>query len=118
MKLPFNKTDDPWIVAQAFLHKHNLPQDYLDTVAKYIITNAGLDNSNLGGGSGGGSSDPFTGSGRYVPSGSSAPTSNTAPINKCFPAEEYLTLETINVTLVVCKFTFKLKSNRIGAFHH
>ncbi|KAL5108186.1 Phospholipase A-2-activating protein [Taenia crassiceps] len=98
VKLPFNRMDDPWVVAQAFLYKHNLPQDYLDTVAKYIIKQAGLDDSNISTGGGNACSDPFTGSGRYVPTGSTNQMSDTY-----FPAEKFITLEAINVKLVLPK---------------
>ncbi|XP_049866339.1 phospholipase A-2-activating protein [Pectinophora gossypiella] len=64
IKLPYNKTEDPWVAAQAFIHEHNLPQVYLDQVANFIITNAKLDTlpapSN-------GFADPLTGESRYVP---------------------------------------------------
>ncbi len=40
LKLPYNKSDDPWFVAQAFIHKHDLPQSYLDQVANFIINNS------------------------------------------------------------------------------
>ncbi|CAH2075514.1 unnamed protein product, partial [Iphiclides podalirius] len=64
IKLPFNKTEDPWVAAQAFIHRHDLPQVYLEQVANFIITNAKLDImptvSN-------GFADPFTGESRYVP---------------------------------------------------
>lgn len=42
LKLPFNKTDDPWLAAQKFIHKQDLPQVYLEQVANFIITNAQL----------------------------------------------------------------------------
>jgi phospholipase A-2-activating protein len=42
LKLPFNKTDDPWLAAQKFIHKHDLPQVYLEQVANFIIKNANL----------------------------------------------------------------------------
>lgn len=40
LKLPYNLDEDPWIVAQRFIHEHKLPQDYLDNVAKFIIKNS------------------------------------------------------------------------------
>lgn len=40
LKLPYNKGDDPWTTAQAFIHKHTLPQDYLDQVVDFIIKNS------------------------------------------------------------------------------
>ncbi|XP_026328635.1 phospholipase A-2-activating protein [Hyposmocoma kahamanoa] len=64
IKLPYNKTEDPWVAAQAFIHKNNLPQVYLDQVANFIVTNAKLDTLPA---SSNGYSDPFTGESRYVP---------------------------------------------------
>lgn len=40
LKLPYNKSEDPWYAAQAFIHKHNLPQGYLERVAYFIIENS------------------------------------------------------------------------------
>ena len=40
-KLPFNKTENPWEVAQKFIHDKELPQGYLDTIANHIIKNSG-----------------------------------------------------------------------------
>lgn len=77
LKLPFNRTEDPWLAAQKFIHKNDLPQVYLEQVANFIITNANLTTlpaatelSNY--------MDPFTGGGRYVPSsnGSNGAESN------------------------------------------
>ena len=65
MKLPYNNGEDPYEKAQAFIHKHQLPQDYLDQIANFIIKNSG-------GGSAsipqqvGSSCDPFTGGNAYV----------------------------------------------------
>lgn len=42
LKLPFNRNDDPWMAAQKFIHKHDLPQVYLEQVANFIIKNANL----------------------------------------------------------------------------
>ncbi|XKL66639.1 hypothetical protein PGB90_010059 [Kerria lacca] len=66
LKLPYNKTEDPWSVAQAFIHKHQLPQAYLEQVANFIINNSKRENVTV-------SSappeftDPLTGSNRYIP---------------------------------------------------
>ncbi|XP_059472996.1 phospholipase A-2-activating protein [Neocloeon triangulifer] len=75
LNLPFNKTDDPYTAAQAFIHKHNLSQYYLDTIATFIIKNAGMEN--LAPAPQGTFIDPFTGGNRYVPNSSTAtgPTS-------------------------------------------
>jgi phospholipase A-2-activating protein len=80
IKLPFNRSEDPWMAAQKFIYKHDLPQVYLEQVANFIIQNANLttipvQQSDY--------CDPFTGGGRYVPmTGESSSTSgngNAAP---------------------------------------
>ncbi|OQV12087.1 Phospholipase A-2-activating protein [Hypsibius exemplaris] len=66
VKLPYNRSDDPYVVAQKFLEDNELPQSYLDTVAKFIMQNV------PGSGSAAPVSayaDPFTGAGRYMPGG-------------------------------------------------
>lgn len=40
LKLPYNVTQDPWHVAQDFIHNHELPQVYLDQIAHFIMKNA------------------------------------------------------------------------------
>lgn len=40
IKLPYNNGDDPYLEAQKFIHKNDLPQAYLDQVANFIITNS------------------------------------------------------------------------------
>lgn len=40
IKLGFNNNDDPYQVAQNFIIQHELPQDYLDTIAQFIIKNS------------------------------------------------------------------------------
>ncbi|XP_053603095.1 phospholipase A-2-activating protein [Plodia interpunctella] len=76
IKLPFNKTEDPWVAAQAFIHKHDLPQVYLEQVANFIITNAKLDS--LPPPSSNGFADPFTGESRYVPGSAPAAPARAA----------------------------------------
>lgn len=39
LKLPYNKTDDPWVAAQKFIHENELSQHFLDEVANFIIKN-------------------------------------------------------------------------------
>ncbi|XP_058449670.1 phospholipase A-2-activating protein [Malaya genurostris] len=66
LKLPYNRGEDPWFVAQRFIHKHSLPQAYLEQVANFIITNS----KNAPIKSTAESKtyyDPFTGGSRYVP---------------------------------------------------
>lgn len=40
LKLPYNKTDDPWLAAQKFIHDNNLSQYYLEQVANFIVSNS------------------------------------------------------------------------------
>nr|VZI00434.1 unnamed protein product [Spirometra erinaceieuropaei] len=105
VKLPYNKTDDPWFVAQDFLYRHNLPQDYLDTVAKYIIKNAGLTEMPNQKQQQSTVSDPFTGGGRYVPGGPTRERTQLLGRVDLFPATDYITLESTNVSLLLRKLT-------------
>lgn len=36
LKLPYNITEDPFMTAQNFIYKHNLPQSYLEEIANFI----------------------------------------------------------------------------------
>ncbi|XP_055636226.1 phospholipase A-2-activating protein-like [Toxorhynchites rutilus septentrionalis] len=65
LKLPYNRGQDPWLVAQRFIHKHNLPQGYLDQVANFITKNVG-DAQIKSAARPGTTADPFTGASRYV----------------------------------------------------
>ncbi|XP_062850294.1 phospholipase A-2-activating protein [Trichomycterus rosablanca] len=66
MKLPFNMTDDPWLVAHNFLQKNDLNPMFLDQVANFIIENT---KGHTLGPSPASATDPFTGAGRYIPGG-------------------------------------------------
>lgn len=66
LKLPFNRTEDPWHAAQKFIHKNDLPQVYLEQVANFVITNANLMTLPPAGAAQD-FVDPFTGEGRYMP---------------------------------------------------
>ncbi|KAI8050860.1 WD40-repeat-containing domain protein [Syncephalis plumigaleata] len=65
LKLPYNTTENPYMAAQTFINKHELPQSYLDEVAQFIEKNAGLEPTFTPSGYG----DPFTGGSRYIPGG-------------------------------------------------
>lgn len=84
LKLPFNRTEDPWLAAQRFIHKNDLPQVYLEQVANFIIKNANLGalpamtgETHF--------ADPFTGEGRYIPTGGE--TSAAPAVNVNFRAQ-------------------------------
>lgn len=40
LKLPYDCDEEPWLVAQKFIHQHELPQAYLEQVANFIIKNS------------------------------------------------------------------------------
>ena len=61
LKLPYNNNQDPYHVAQDFIHQHELPQAYLDEIAGFIVKNS----THVPQGQGV-ASDPLTGSGAYV----------------------------------------------------
>lgn len=83
-KLPYNLSEDPWHAAQAFIHKHFLPQVYLEQVANFIINNskskqppvisqtAAAPTSKF--------CDPFTGGTRYVPGSGTSFSSSSTPV--------------------------------------
>lgn len=85
-KLPYNVSDDPWLVAYNFLQKNDLNPMFLDQVAKFIIDNTkgqtlGLGNTSF--------SDPFTGGGRYVP-GTSGPSNTVQTADPFTGAGRYM----------------------------
>ncbi|XP_069818093.1 phospholipase A-2-activating protein isoform X3 [Dendropsophus ebraccatus] len=75
-KLPYNVTEDPWLVAHNFLQKNDLNPMFLDQVAKFIIDNTGGQTISA---TNSGFADPFTGGGRYIPGGSSSIPSGADP---------------------------------------
>lgn len=75
-KLPYNVTEDPWLVAHNFLQKNDLNPMFLDQVAKFILDNTGGQTITA---TTAGLADPFTGGGRYIPGGSSIHPSGTDP---------------------------------------
>lgn len=107
--MPFNKDEDPWVVAQEFIHKHNLPQSYLETVANFIISNSKTAPAPLPANQG--YVDPYTGAARYVPSSSSSSTSTSGTNgqnhfteqlnNKFFPQTNYLKFDQANTTTIL-----------------
>ena len=72
-KFCLSTSENPWIAAQRFLNKHELPQTYADEVVGFIEKNSG--GVQLGqGGESNTYVDPYTGASRYTgASGSSGP---------------------------------------------
>ncbi|KAG8039653.1 hypothetical protein G9C98_000382 [Cotesia typhae] len=86
LKLPYNKTDDPWHTAQTFIHKHGLSQMYLDQIANFIVKNSDSTpsfnpNSSF--------ADPFTGGNRYIP-GSGLPNASAAQADPFTGGNRYI----------------------------
>lgn len=104
------------MVAQAFIHKHDLPQSYLETVANFIISNSKTAPPPLPANEG--FVDPFTGGSRYVPPSNSNSSSGTygqnhiteqsgqtsASFNKFFPQTNYLKFDQANTTTILSEF--------------
>ncbi|XP_071952361.1 phospholipase A-2-activating protein-like [Antedon mediterranea] len=127
LKLPYNVADDPWHVAQQFIHQHELSQAYLEQVANFIISNtAGITLGSAaptysdpftGGGRyvpGGGAGvqqptaggDPFTGGSRHIPASSVPMETTSAPHrNIYFPKTSYITFDTANLQQIIGKLT-------------
>ncbi|PWN38063.1 PFU-domain-containing protein, partial [Meira miltonrushii] len=72
LKLPYNASENPYVAAQRFLEKNELPFGYLDQVVKFIETNT--EGVQLGAADQ--FRDPYTGGTSYRPGGS-APTAPT-----------------------------------------
>ena len=73
LKLPYNVTENPYMAAQLFIQRNELPVDYLDQVANFIVKNT--QGTSIGAGSAPASADPYSGS-RYTPG--SLPTQSAA----------------------------------------
>ena len=81
LHLPYNLSEDPWFAAQKFLDDNDLSQQFLDTVANFIIDNTKGNQQPTNQSQPSGYADPFTGQGRYTPgaSGSSKPQGQADP---------------------------------------
>ncbi|ORX35613.1 PLAA family ubiquitin binding-domain-containing protein [Kockovaella imperatae] len=123
LKLPYNISENPWVAAQKFLEKNDLPNSYVDQVVQFIEKNTGgvqlgqgdatsyvdpytgaarYTGSSSQGGSSSGNADPFTGSSSY----SSAPSSTSASKPKgALPVTAYLSFKQINVNAARTKIS-------------
>jgi phospholipase A-2-activating protein len=66
LKLPYNASENPYVAAQRFLEKNEMPLTYLDQVVQFIEKNTS--GVSLGGGNE--YRDPYTGASSYRPGGS------------------------------------------------
>lgn len=76
LKLPYNRGQDPWHVAQKFLHDNELSQFFLEQVANFIVKNSEAAPTTTTRSQ---YADPFTGGSRYIPAGS---VTNNIPPNE------------------------------------
>ncbi|KAI1642577.1 PFU-domain-containing protein [Daldinia loculata] len=84
LKLPYNLSENPYTRAQKFIDDNELPQNFLDQVAQFIITNT--EGATIGQDSGGsGGADPYGTESRYRPGDD--PSSSKA---RSLPQREYL----------------------------
>ncbi|RKP03794.1 hypothetical protein CXG81DRAFT_9068, partial [Caulochytrium protostelioides] len=72
LKLPYNAAENPWVAAQRFIERHELPASYLDQVADFITKNAqgiglGSATAPVRDAASAHNPDPFTGAGAYRP---------------------------------------------------
>ncbi|XP_076300177.1 phospholipase A2 activator protein [Lasioglossum baleicum] len=103
LKLPYNHGQDPWHVAQKFLHDNDLSQSYLDQVANFIIKNS---QSSPGLNASGQFADPFTGGNRYIPSSTASatePSKTGMPNSSYIPHTKYLKIEQANLQTILDK---------------
>lgn len=138
LKLPYNDTDDPWLVAHKFIEKHDLNPLFLDQIANFIINNsksAGVQTESIPE-----FSDPFTGGSRYIPSdvGKSHPMATNhgdngniqmlpkdnptgngdiekIPTGAHFPLLTYITFDNANTNGIkakLCEFTEKVEKSQ------
>ena len=77
LHLPYNLDEDPWFAAQKFIDDNDLSQQFLDTVANFIIDNAKGTNGTQAQPLSAGYTDPFTGAGRYMPTTSDSRQSHS-----------------------------------------
>jgi len=123
LKLPYNLDEEPYESAQRFIDTENLPQDYLEQITNFIITNSkdkrgpapaqesmSCDDSSY--------RDPFTGSGGYVPGDASETNVNRSTSNKptYFPLAEYLKFEQAKVSAMIQKI--KQVTEGFASEHH
>lgn len=124
LKLPYNSSENPWLAAQKFIHKNDLSQYHLDTVANFIIKNSksSWGNGNSTSNANETFTDPLTGGSRYVPSftvpqesvvqaqdpftgsGRYIPPSEMKSVNTYFPVKSFLRFDQANIEAIKSKF--------------
>lgn len=119
LKLPYNANENPFAAAQSFVKKNELPEQYVDEVANFIMKNtkgSTIDTQQY--------SDPFTGAGRYIPGAPSTngstpqagPTSTSSHerMTKVLPHRTFLFLKQGNMLAIKQKLAALNKALRTG----
>jgi phospholipase A-2-activating protein len=102
LKLPYNKGDNPYQAAQDFIHANEIPQDYLEQIADFIVKNVG--DVTLGAMPSSQHVDPFTGAGRYVPGGTQpAPKPSPAISSSLIPMKQFAFIKAANTDAIINK---------------
>ena len=107
LRLPYNLNENPWQVAQEFVHRHELSQAYLEQIANFIMKNsqegpATATSSRGSVSSSGMNFDPLTGSSSYSSSGT-ATDSNKPESNEFYPVPKFYVFESLNIDGVTKK---------------
>lgn len=106
LKLPYNIDQNPYMVAQQFIEKHELTQAYLEEIAAFIIKNsqAAPQQAAAAAARPTQAADPFTGGSSYRPgaNGALSEISNSAgnsqsSLSDYYPLKAYFFFETINL---------------------
>ncbi|XP_052193453.1 uncharacterized protein LOC127801946 [Diospyros lotus] len=89
-KLPYNRSDNPYAVADKWLLKENLPLSYRQQIVEFILQNAGQKDFSFNPSF----RDPYTGSSAYVPGQSSNSNATSAkPTFKHIPKKGMLVFD-------------------------
>ncbi|CAM0905254.1 unnamed protein product [Alopecurus aequalis] len=101
-KLPYNRSDDPYAVAEKWLLKENLPLTYRQQVVEFILQNSGQNNFVPDPSF----RDPYTGGNAYVP-GQPSSSNGSAPKQtfKHIPKTGMLLFETAQFEGILKKIT-------------
>ncbi|KAL6880418.1 hypothetical protein ACP4OV_011983 [Aristida adscensionis] len=101
-KLPYNRSDDPYAVADKWLLKENLPLTYRQQVVEFILQNSGQNNFVPDPSF----RDPYTGANAYVP-GQSSSSNGSAPKQtfKHIPKNGMLSFDTAQFEGIVKKIS-------------
>lgn len=110
LKLPYNASENPYVAAQRFLEKNELPLGYLDQVVKFIEKNTG--GVQLGGGDQ--FRDPYTGGTSYRPGDSAPATTTQATPTASIPQTASKATSTTSILPHTSALTFK-QFNEQGA---